>query len=92
MTANNNNNNKNNNNNNNNNNNTSRRKNTKSQRALVLQGGGSLGAYEAGVVNVLYHWIKKDLKDENNENIFDVIAGTSIGAINAAILSSSQRK
>jgi NTE family protein len=63
-----------------------RKKNSKVQRALVLQGGGSLGAYEAGVVNVLYHWIKKDLKDEDNENIFDIVAGTSIGAINAAIL------
>ena len=28
------------------------------QRALVLQGGGSLGAYEAGVFSVLYNWIK----------------------------------
>jgi predicted acylesterase/phospholipase RssA len=68
------------------------RKSNKVQRALVLQGGGSLGAYEAGVVNVLYHWIKKDLEDENNENIFDVIAGTSIGAINAAILSSHHKE
>jgi hypothetical protein len=75
-----------------NDNNTSRKKNTKAQRALVLQGGGSLGAYEAGVVNVLYHWIKKDLEPENNENIFDVIAGTSIGAINAAILSSHHKE
>lgn len=55
------------------------------QRALVLQGGGSIGAYEAGVFNVLYNWIKKDLQDKN-ENIFDIIAGTSIGAINGAIL------
>jgi predicted acylesterase/phospholipase RssA len=53
-------------------------------RALVLQGGGALGAYEAGVFNVLYSWIKKDLK--GSENIFDVVAGTSIGAINGAIL------
>src|SRR5215207_908673 len=74
-----------------NDNNSSRKNKTKVQRALVLQGGGSLGAYEAGVVNVLYHWIKKDLEDENNENIFDVIAGTSIGAINAAILSSHHK-
>lgn len=29
------------------------------QRALVFQGGGSLGAYEAGVFHVLYHWLKK---------------------------------
>jgi NTE family protein len=55
-----------------------------SNRALVFQGGGSLGAYEAGVFHVLYHWIKKDLTDD--ENIFDIIAGTSIGAINASII------
>ena len=57
------------------------------QRALVLQGGGSLGAYEAGVFNALYYWIRKE-KDSvgENDNIFDVIAGTSIGAINAAFL------
>ena len=54
------------------------------QRALVFQGGGSLGAYEVGVFHVLYHWIKKDLKE--NENVFDIIAGTSIGAINASII------
>ena len=35
--------------------------NQKSQRALIFQGGGSLGAYEAGVFHVLYHWIKKDI-------------------------------
>ena len=58
------------------------------QRALVLQGGGSLGAYEAGVFNVLYHRLrKKDHSNgKNNNNLFDVIAGTSIGAINAAFL------
>jgi len=57
---------------------------TRPQRALVLQGGGALGAYEAGVFNVLYNWIKKDL--QGSENIFDIVAGTSIGAINGAIL------
>ena len=66
-------------------------KNPDVQRALVFQGGGSLGAYEAGVFHVLYHWIKSRLedddKDENkDENIFDIIAGTSIGAINASIV------
>src|SRR5918999_1902151 len=55
------------------------------QRALVFQGGGSLGAYEAGVFHVLYHWIKKDIY-KDNENIFDIIAGTSIGAINSSII------
>jgi NTE family protein len=61
--------------------------NKKIPRALVLQGGGSLGAYEAGVFNVLYYWINKE-NDTNgkNDNLFDIIAGTSIGAINAAFL------
>jgi NTE family protein len=57
----------------------------KLQRALVFQGGGSLGAYEAGIFHVLYHWIKKDVNNDE-ENIFDIIAGTSIGAINASII------
>ena len=34
------------------------------QRALVLQGGGALGAYEAGVFKALYDWIKKDTPDD----------------------------
>jgi len=46
---------------------------------LVLQGGGSLGAYECGVYKAL----------AENEIPFDVIAGTSIGAINAAIITGS---
>lgn len=54
------------------------------QRALVLQGGGALGAYEAGVFKVLYHWIINQIGED--ENIFDVIAGTSAGAINGALL------
>jgi NTE family protein len=53
-------------------------------RALVLQGGGPLGAYEAGAYRVMYESISK--RSEDNENVFDIIAGTSIGAINAAII------
>ena len=58
------------------------------QRALVLQGGGALGAYEAGVFKVLCeHLTKQDEeKGEKDRPLFDIIAGTSIGAINAAIL------
>lgn len=54
------------------------------QRALVLQGGGALGAYEVGILKTLF----MKLKDENDEDtpLFDIIAGTSIGAINATIL------
>jgi NTE family protein len=46
----------------------------KTETVLVLQGGGSLGAYECGVYKSLY---KNDIK-------FDVLAGSSIGAINAS--------
>ena len=72
-------------------------------RVLVLQGGGALGAYEAGVFDVLYCWIKKDQDITNplkRRNIFDVdfyrdaifLMWTSIGAINAAILVSYVRE
>jgi NTE family protein len=63
------------------------------QRALVFQGGGALAAYEAGVYATLYFWIKKNEdKKEKDRNIFDVIAGTSGGAINAAIIVSHVMK
>jgi NTE family protein len=43
---------------------------------LVMQGGGALGAYECGVYKTLdKHGIE-----------FDIVAGTSIGAVNAAII------
>jgi NTE family protein len=60
----------------------------KKQRALVLQGGVALGAYEAGVIETLCKEISEQIKSDNdeNQNIFDIVAGTSIGAINAAIL------
>ncbi|MDQ4016671.1 MAG: patatin-like phospholipase family protein [Thermoproteota archaeon] len=56
------------------------------QRALVLQGGGALGAYEAGALTVLC----KELTYEYREGpLFDIVAGTSIGAMNAAVLISN---
>jgi hypothetical protein len=53
------------------------------QRALVFQGGGALGAYEAGT----YQQIYKKVSHENPDGrLFDIIAGTSIGAINSTVL------
>jgi NTE family protein len=53
------------------------------QRVLILQGGGALAAYEAGVFEAL----SKQLSNENTDRpLFDIIAGTSGGAINAALL------
>src|SRR3982074_386383 len=54
---------------------TSRRA-SRNRIALVLQGGGALGAYQAGVFQALH---EHDLTP-------DWIVGTSIGAINAAII------
>ena len=50
------------------------------ENVLVLQGGGSLGAFACGAYKAL---VKKNLK-------FDIVAGTSIGAINGAIIAGSK--
>ena len=54
--------------------------NNKIENVLVLQGGGSLGAFACGVFKAL---IKKNIK-------IDIVAGTSIGGINAAIIAGSK--
>ena len=58
------------------------------QRVLVLQGGGSLGAYEAGAYQAIYELVTKRDKEKGvkGKPIVDIVAGTSIGAINSAIL------
>jgi predicted acylesterase/phospholipase RssA len=50
--------------------------------ALVLQGGGALGAYELGAARALY---------QDNHFNPDVIAGVSIGAITAVLLARPAR-
>ena len=50
------------------------------ENVLILQGGGSLGAFACGVFKAFQ---KNDIK-------FDIIAGTSIGAINGAIAAGSK--
>ena len=54
--------------------------NDKIENVLVLQGGGSLGAFGCGVIKGL---AKNNIK-------LDIIAGTSIGGINAAIIAGSK--
>ena len=60
-------------------------------RALVLQGGGALGAYEVGVLNILCKKLAEMDKEKGivNSPLFDIVAGTSIGAMNAAVLVSN---
>jgi NTE family protein len=50
------------------------------ENVLVLQGGGSLGAFGCGVFKAI----------ANNNIRVDIIAGTSIGGINAAIIAGSK--
>ena len=50
--------------------------------AIVLQGGGALGAYECGVLKALY---------ESRPGFEpSVITGLSIGAVNAAVLAGAK--
>ena len=57
-----------------------RKEKDKEENVLVLQGGGSLGAYECGI----YKAIDK-LKIK-----IDIVAGTSIGGINSSIIAASK--
>ncbi|HYY40443.1 MAG TPA: patatin-like phospholipase family protein, partial [Nitrososphaera sp.] len=52
------------------------------ENVLVLQGGGSLGAFGCGVFKAL---------TESRVKI-DILAGTSIGGVNAAIIAGSKNK
>ncbi len=53
----------------------------KRETVLVLQGGGALGAYECGVYKAL----------EERGIIPELVAGVSIGAVNAAIIAGNRR-
>lgn len=52
------------------------------ENVLILQGGGSLGAFGCGVYKAI---AKSQVK-------IDILAGTSIGGINAAIIAGSRDK
>ncbi|MEZ4365384.1 MAG: patatin-like phospholipase family protein [Kofleriaceae bacterium] len=53
---------------------------------FVLSGGGSRGAYEAGII----HYLRTDLARRMGRQVpIDVISGTSVGAINAAFLAAT---
>jgi NTE family protein len=64
------------------------------QRALILSGGGALGAYQVGVLETLSKRITQEDKEkgDNNRLLFDIVAGTSIGAMNGAVLVSQYLK
>jgi NTE family protein len=66
------------------------------QRVIIFQGGAALGAYEAGVYQALVEKLIKYDEDGTKKGLltekrplFDIVAGTSIGGMNAAIVVSS---
>jgi NTE family protein len=59
---------------------------TRPKIGIVLSGGGSRGAYEAGII----HYIRNDLARRLGRQVpIDIISGTSVGAINAAFLAAT---
>ncbi|MGN6823164.1 MAG: patatin-like phospholipase family protein, partial [Candidatus Nitrosocosmicus sp.] len=50
------------------------------ENVLIMQGGGSLGSFACGVFKAL---VKQNIR-------IDIVAGTSIGAVNAAIIAGSK--
>lgn len=59
-----------------------------SQRALILQGGGALGAYEAGALKAFCKKLSEEdeKKGKREGPLFNIVVGASIGAVNASIL------
>ncbi len=54
---------------------------------FVLSGGGSRGAYEAGII----HYLRTDLRKRLGRHVpIDIVTGTSVGAINAAFMAATQ--
>jgi len=52
--------------------------------ALVLSGGGARGAYQVGVLKAIAEWLPEDAPCP-----FEVLVGTSAGALNAAAIGAS---
>jgi NTE family protein len=53
---------------------------------FVLSGGGSRGAYEAGIIQYLREDLPRRL---GFQPPLDIVTGTSVGAINAAFIAST---
>lgn len=60
---------------------------TKPVTALVLPGGGARGAFQVGVLKALAELVPK-----GTPNPFEVLSGTSAGAINSVVLASKARR
>ena len=59
---------------------------TRPKIGFVLSGGGSRGAYEAGII----HYLRTDLARRLGRHVpIDIVTGTSVGAINAAFMAAT---
>jgi NTE family protein len=59
---------------------------TRPRIGFVMSGGGSRGAYEAGII----HYLRTDLARRLGRHVpIDIVTGTSVGAINAAFLAAT---
>ncbi len=58
------------------------------RRAIVLSGGGARGAYEAGVLSYIFDELGRRLDHPAH---FDIVTGTSVGAIHACYLAGAQQ-
>lgn len=59
--------------------------NSRTQRALIFQGGGVLGAYEVGAFESIYNHLSGQVNSE--KALFNIMAGVSAGATNATSFS-----
>lgn len=57
--------------------------------AIVLSGGGSRGAYEAGILLYIRQELARRL---GFQPLIDIVSGTSVGAINAAYLAATMER
>ena len=53
---------------------------------IVMSGGGARGSYEVGVLNYLYGEFAQHF---GRNPVFDVISGTSVGAVNGTALAAT---
>jgi NTE family protein len=59
---------------------------TRPRVGFVMSGGGSRGAYEAGLI----HYLRTDLAKRLGRHVpIDIVTGTSVGAINASFLAAT---
>jgi len=59
--------------------------------ALVLAGGGALGAYEAGVLHYVLGALPSEAPELSRQPRFELFAGTSVGALNVSFLAAGAK-